>query len=661
MAERVLIIDDSKDIREFLIHYILKPKGFQISVAVSGREGLDQVIATRPDLVITDDQMPEMSGLEMLAEIKKRGLNIPTILMTAYGSEETAVEAFRLGVRDYIIKPIDVEELSAAIERALRETRLQKERDELVERLMRSNNQLERRVQELNTLYSIGKSVSSSLNIETVLHRVVEAATYFTGAEEGSLMLLDETQDDLFVRASKNLDQTTQSIRLRVKDSLAGQVMRTGRPLIIGDDDRWQKIKTAYLVKSLIYVPLISQDKAIGVLSVANRSKSEPFENHETRILSALADYAAVAIHNANLYSQSENERNKLLTILGQTDDPVLIVNEKNQLELANKAARTALELPAGDLRQYPIHEIIDNEDILALLDQQPGLRLGRSAEVTAADGRVFSANMTVIDGVGRSIVLRDISQLKELDRLKSEFVAVVSHDLRSPLTSILGYVQLMERVGPLNESQKEFAQRVQASVTNITSLINDLLDLGRLEAGLDLTLTECDLAAIIGEALAEFQLTIQEKELDLNQEIADDVPLVLGDHNRLQQAIGNLVNNAVKYTPEKGKVRLCLEEQEEQIILKIADTGLGIAPADQPYIFDKFYRADDIAARFEGTGLGLSIVKSVVERHHGRIWVDSEVGKGTTFTIVLPTVHHAKAIADAPAKVSNGAPTHQP
>ena len=206
MAEKVLVVDDARDIREFLIDYILKPKGFQTIVAVDGEDGLRLALAHQPDLVITDNQMPKMSGLEILAELDRRGLQIPTILTTAYGSEETAVEAFRLGARDYVIKPFEAQEMERSIERALRESRLAKERDQLMNQLVRTNGQLERRVQELNTLYSIGKSVSSSLELETVLHRVVDAAVFVTGAEEGALMRLDEEQGELFVRASKNLD-----------------------------------------------------------------------------------------------------------------------------------------------------------------------------------------------------------------------------------------------------------------------------------------------------------------------------------------------------------------------------------------------------------------------------------------------------------------------
>ncbi len=236
MYERVLVIDDSPEIRDFLVENILRPKGFEVLVATDGMMGLELAISKEPDLMITDQQMPGLTGLQVLQKLRERGVDIPAILVTGEGSEDTAVRAFRLGIKDYIIKPIDADELSESVDKALRESRLQKERDQLVEQLMESNSQLQRRAQELNVLYGVGKSVSSSLDLEEVLQRVVEAAVYVVGAEEGSLMLLDEERGELYIRASKNLDSKARSMRKRVTDSLAGKVLQTKRDIAIGAD-----------------------------------------------------------------------------------------------------------------------------------------------------------------------------------------------------------------------------------------------------------------------------------------------------------------------------------------------------------------------------------------------------------------------------------------
>lgn len=640
--EKVLVADDSRGIRDFLIQYILKPKGFKVITATNGREGLDLARKHQPQLIIADNQMPYLTGLEMLQALYEGGLRIPAILMTAHGSEQIAVDAFRLGIRDYVIKPFEVDEMTSAIERALRESRLERERTQLIQEITASNTELKQRLQELNTVYATGKSVTSSLDLEEVLRRVVEAAVFVSGAEEGSLMLLDaEKQNELYVRASKNLDSASDSMRLRVQDSLAGQVLQSRQPLVVDHSNAKQKITTTYLVKALVYVPIISQNEAIGVLSVVNRHRDKPFNNRDTRVLSTLGDYASIAIRNAGLFANSEQERNKLGTILGQTGDPVLVIDDEAHLVLANMAARAVFALPGGNLVGQPITPLIKNKEALNFMLQPANANLERTVELSLDNNQVFRANLSLIEGVGRSIVLHDITQLKELDRLKSEFVSIVSHDLRSPLTAILGYVELLERVGPLNDPQTAFVERVKQSVDNITNLISDLLDIGRLEAGLALDIEACDPQHLLTTILDELTPRIQTKQLHIKRNFVSKPLQIAGDRKRLHQAFTNLLSNAVKYTPDQGTIGVQVSEMNGQIVVEIADTGIGIAAADLPHIFDKFYRAHDVLDNFEGTGLGLSIVKSVIERHNGRIWVNSQPNRGSVFSIILP-LHHS-------------------
>ncbi len=406
MYERVLIIDDSQEIREFLSEYILQPKGFEVLQAANGLIGLEMAIAKEPDLMIVDQQMPRLTGLEVLEKLKERGIEIPAILATAHGSEETAVAAFRLGIRDYVIKPFDADEISDSVDRALRESRLQRERDQLVQQLMESNSQLQRRAQELNVLYGVGKSVASSLDLEEVLHRVVEAAVYVVGAEEGSLMLLDEEQGELYIRASKNLDSKAQSMRKRVNDSLAGKVLQTKRAIAIGNDSQWKRTHTALLVKSLIYVPLILQNKPIGVLGVTNRLKETSFDSNDTRALSALGGYATIAINNANIYSDIEQRRVTLSVIVDQIDDPVLVVDPEQKLLLLNKAARDVFDLPDAKVVGHPINKLLKNEDALAFITQEVEGNEQITGEIQGENGRSYQVRMTLIEGGSRSILM---------------------------------------------------------------------------------------------------------------------------------------------------------------------------------------------------------------------------------------------------------------
>jgi two-component system NtrC family sensor kinase len=408
MYERVLVVDDSQEVRDFLIDYILKPKGFEVLVATNGLMGLEMAIAKEPDLMIVDQQMPRLTGLEVLRKLKDRGLDIPAILATAHGSEDTAVAAFRLGIRDYIIKPFDADEISDSVDRALRESRLQRERDQLVQQLMESNSQLQRRAQELNVLYGVGKSVSSSLDLEEVLHRVVEAAVYVVGAEEGSLMLLDEEHGELYIRASKNLDSKAQSMRKRVTDSLAGRVLQTKRAIAIGNDSQqWKRTHTALLVKSLIYVPLILQNKPIGVLGVTNRLKEISFDSNDTRALSALGGYATIAINNANIYNEIEQDRNLLEAVIDQNEVPTLAISADDKLLLLNSAARKAFTLPDAKLTGEPVNKVLTNASLIEFVTQTPDSSGQAEATINAENGKSYKALLTFIEGGSRFVNLQ--------------------------------------------------------------------------------------------------------------------------------------------------------------------------------------------------------------------------------------------------------------
>lgn len=416
MTEQVLVVDDSQETIDFLIANILEPKGFKVLSALNGLMGLEMAISEKPDLMITDQQMPHLTGLELLQKLREREINIPAILMTGRGSEETAVTAFRLGIRDYIVKPIDIEEMSESIDNALRENRLEKERDQLVDQLMSSNSQLQRRAQELNVLYGVGKSVSSSLDLEEVLHRVVEAAVYVVGAEEGSLMLLDRERDELYIRASWNLDSKAQSVRKRVTDSLAGRVLQTKRPVAIGNDSSTERTHTALLVKSLIYVPLVLQDESIGVLGVMNYKHDSSFDSDDTRALSALGGYATIAIKNANVYREITRERNILSAVVDENDEPVFVIDDRHRLILINFAGKKLLGLNDNVWIEKPVSDFVKNEELLQFMLNHDNEPYYPEQTISMGNGQLFTANLSVIAGGTRYILLRRTHQNTNLN-----------------------------------------------------------------------------------------------------------------------------------------------------------------------------------------------------------------------------------------------------
>jgi two-component system NtrC family sensor kinase len=630
----ILIADDNRDIRDFIERSVLTPAGYQVRSVGDGLSALTLARELLPDLVITDLQMPGLTGLDLARRLRQDRPTLPVILMTSEGSEQVAIEALRAGAADYLAKPFEAEQLLAAVGRALAEGRRWRSLEEEQAGARSSAAALERRLRELETLSLIGRTVTAVLDLDSVLTTVVEAAVRLTGAEEGSLLLIDPKGGELYMRASKNFDEEfARTFRLHVQDSLAGQVIASGTPVLL-DEQSPQKIKTAYLVHSLLYVPLRVRGKTIGVLGVDNRKAGRALTAEDRTVMVAMADYAAIAIDNAQLYQASEAERGKLETVLTQTESGVIVLDPENRVVLINRAARQVYRVE-GEVAGRSLAEVVEDPRLLALA------RLGgddpRREELEVPDGRIFSAQRTQIPGVGQAIVMHDITHLKDLDRIKSEFVTTVSHDLRSPLTAILGYVELIERAGAVNDQQREFIRRVRLSVDQMTRLVADLLDLGRIEAGLDASLEVTPLSVLARYALDGLRSGAEMKQQKVTAVLTDDLPMVRGDPYRLRQMIGNLVENAIKYTPAGGEISIAAAVEGDQVILRVSDTGPGIPAADQPYIFDKFFRASNVPEDSGGTGLGLSIVKSIVDSHQGRIWVDSQLGKGTTFTVVLP------------------------
>lgn len=305
--ETILVVDDNRQLADFIANTLLPSLGYETQTAHNGGSALEMIRASQPSLMLLDLELPDGTGLEILHQLKNEGYNIPTILCTAHGSEQIAADAFRLGVEDYLIKPVDADILEATVSRALTVTRLRKETARLTE-------QLKEQVSWLNVLSKIGQSVTSTLDPDEVLRRIVEAGVQLTQAEEGFLALLDRSSGQFYVRAGKNIDEgQIKTMRLPVDDALVGEVIRSGRPVRTTGRPGGQpvKVSTGFLVQSLLHVPIFSKGQLLGVLSVDNRVRKQNFTQQDESMLVSLADYASVALENAGLYQQAKHEITK--------------------------------------------------------------------------------------------------------------------------------------------------------------------------------------------------------------------------------------------------------------------------------------------------------------------------------------------------------------
>jgi len=622
----VLLVDDNAEARTWLIESVLRPEGYAFSLATNLSEAREHILAQPPQVVILAAQLDHENGLALLTEY---GLRYPFIVTTTQRSVDEMSAMLEAGAVDVLVKPFQPQRMARALARTLRLIRSAGEQQALRE-------QVDRQAQEFNALYTVGKRISGLFNTDEILALVVSAAVNLSGAEQGSLMLTEPETGDLYLRAQHSLStQQTQKLRIKINDTLLGRVIQSGRPMMLSGNDVL-KVQTSLLVKSILGVPLSIGEKVIGMLTVENQLSPRSFGKHDVHLLTTLADQAAIAIENARLFRAAERERAKLGTILREMQDVVIVTDDDLRIVLVNEAACEAFQLNDTASGQR-LTEVVAVQPLIDLFEQRDTEDFVWRADITLPDGRVLQGQLSPLDGVGYGAVLRDITRLKELDRIKSEFVSIVSHDLRTPLTSIRGYVSLLPRVGPLTDLQQDFVTRVERSMDSIVDLIADLLDIGKIEAGIDWEMQAVLWHTVVRAVVERLQPTADLRRHTLVVDVPD-LPPVLGNLRRLDQVATNLIGNAIKYTPDNGIIKVSLHEDNGFLILQVHDSGIGISLEDQRRIFDKFYRVESEATeKISGTGLGLSIVKAIVKKHAGRVWVESELGRGSTFTVLLP------------------------
>jgi two-component system phosphate regulon sensor histidine kinase PhoR len=265
---------------------------------------------------------------------------------------------------------------------------------------------------------------------------------------------------------------------------------------------------------------------------------------------------------------------------------------------------------------------------------------IAKSGEVLWPDQRTFVALITPIEDGGQVAILHDVTRFKELDKVKNEFIATASHDLKNPITSITGFATLLSYAGPLNEKQKDFVERIQGAAQTMAELVQNMMSLAQIDLEATPKHKPVELKQLLTEMANEFepQAKLKEQEFLLSSPAGEIY--IPGDQMQLHQLFRNLIGNAIKYTPSGGAITLNTKTTDSQISINVQDNGYGIPASDLPFIFDRFYRVrHGKASEIEGNGLGLAIVKSVVEQHGGQINVQSEVNKGTSFSISFPYI----------------------
>jgi len=520
--------------------------------------------------------------------------------------------------------------------------------DDEVAQLSRSFEQmrirLKARLHDLNQLLEVSQGVASSLEMEEAVEPILKSALSI-GAVAARVVLAPTILPDSSLEDS-NPSRFSSGVEADLYASLDDQIlllMRNENEIVIPNTKIESLITFPVGVRrpdALLAIALHYESQYYGVLWVAfNRPHN--FTNEEKRFLITLSGQAALAASNAHLFRTAEIGRQRLEAILASTADPVLVTDHRNRLLLLNPAALILFRMQTQSIIGKPLSDVFEQPELVELMKVSQTEE--DTVEITLYDERVFlaTASSIVVDErpVGRVCILQDVTHFKELDALKTEFVATVSHDLRSPLTLMRGYATMLEMVGDLNNQQEGYVQKIVIGVESMSRLVNNLLDLGRIEANVGLRLEMLSVHDVVEQVTEASSMQAAQKQIQIHTSIpVEAIPLIEADQALLSQALHNLVENAIKYTPSKGNVHVSVHVRKDEMVFEVRDNGIGVSPVDQPRLFEKFYRsANREAKRERGTGLGLAIVKSIAERHGGHVGLTSQLGSGSTFFIAIP------------------------
>jgi signal transduction histidine kinase len=520
--ENILIADDEPDVLD-LCQRILTAEGYRVETVETGYEALERNRREPFDLLLTDIKMPGMNGLETAQAVKETDPSIICVIMTGYSTMDTAIEALRLGVDDFVLKPFAPEDLSRSIAKALEKDRLHKENI---------------RLRSLVPLFEFNRTLLSTVELDMLLHQVLRLAQEETQADLGILFLSEggEIREHIYPPLPEK-DGKAQSPRLETANWIMQHQeylsLRRGEP----SQEQFGTLLEALDVEFLVGLPLLAKEgQSLGALVLGKRS--EPFASADGEFLQVLGGQAAIAIENANLFQE----------------------------------------------------------------------------------------------------IQRAYDELKKLDHLKSEFINIAAHELRTPLAILLGYASVMaeEEISEVDRGRLDVIIR---NAMRLSSLIDDMLNLSYLESGqAQLDIEEIDLREVIQEAILDTKDMAREKSLTIGVNMPADFPPLMTDRKKLDLIVMNLLSNAVKYTPGEGQISIKAWLDGDEALVAISDSGIGIPPEERDKIFDRFYQVEDSLTRQHGgIGLGLAIVKSFVELCQGQIRVESEVSKGSIFTFELP------------------------
>ncbi len=547
-----------------------------------------------------------------------------------------------------------------------------------------------KQTQELVTLLEASTYLFTSFDLDELLRKVVEHAAIGIDADRAVIVLADEAAPQTMRLASsfpRAAVETGHTFLLNMQPALALAVS-SGETLQIGPRGHGASQLTQLLNMQrpgrAVVQPLSTQENTIGIFVAANERGGRDFSEGQIRLLEALGAQIAAAIVNATLYRSLDTQARELARVLATREqevgwhtsvlesigDGVIVTDQTDQVIVANSVVTKLLDTPMEYLLHHPLGNIFERLTPLggaqdfAPRTVSPGTDMVRAAFEFGE--RALHVSMTPVhslggDRLGLVVVLRDITAERRSQESRSEFVGSIAREFRTPLTTIKGYADLLAKgaAGSLPAAASGFVETVRANAERLSAQVNAILQFNELDRGrIELNIEEADVASILSEAANAYRPQLEARGLSLDVQVKPNLPSVRADRSRVRLVLDQLVDNALKFTPDGGRVRLTAApswdglstERPAYVAVSVADTGIGFEPADYQRVFEAFYRGEErLQADQPGLGIGLTIARGLCEAMGGQLWGHSQKDRGATFTLVLPVARVTDSrLADA-------------
>lgn len=680
MKPTVLVIDDDRMIRQIL-EDILNEAGFQVIQAAGGEEGCRIACDILPDVVLVDLVMPDWDGLVVCSYLRNQAAlaHTPIILMTAYRDMEASVNPFQVGADDYISKPFNRSELIARIKGNL-----------LKKQFLKSNNN---KARHYDALLEISDAVITATDAGTALKEIVrKISQHLEDVDRCSIALIREDEDSCFVVAT-TADLLRPSFRIDLNHyPEIRRVMATAKPLLIEDVSRnplMADILPAFEdrdIGAIMVFPVVHAPRVVGaiIVRIAHRDGGVPLE--DIAFCRLVSNVVVAALKSNNFFDLLWEEAESLRDIKSRLEadlkikeiyehlfehasEGLIAFSDSGQVVFANRCMLEMVGYARVELQGRSLVDLFGDEvDALlrACLEKKARQNLNHARfdmPFTSRNGQSFIFSVSIgeqlphdqlrvaafRDVTEKRMIEDDLLQIKasledanakllQADRARAEFLNTAAHELRTPVTIVSGYCALLAETdqSQLTHDQRSYVMEVVDAADRLVDLINNLLDLSRLDSGkMTLDVRAGDLVKSVSRFLHDHESLVNKKSLHLHTQFPDTC-LALFDEENIYRVLVNLLGNAIKFTPAGGDIRVRLEDAGALVCLVIEDTGKGIPEESFPELFQEFSQVDKQDS-LVGSGLGLYICRKIVEAHHGKIWVESQLGKGSRFTFSLP------------------------